>query len=210
MPGALCHLPEPFSCPHLAPGSSDPPELLLSGSGEVCHILGGTHRRDLLGHLPEDVKFRSCILTHPACPSPKSPWIPLQSCSPPLVLCVAAVGGNSKYPKAEEALGKACSGHGLLQDEVGSAFKSFIRNQHSQAMGSFQESFWAPGTTVLLGQVLALSLWALNKALQSATISAPVCRIHGFFFLPALCRKSVFFFWQKGLFCTFFLCPGGF
>ena len=32
--------------------------------------------------------------------------------------CVAA-GGNPKYPEAEEALSKAGSGHGLLEDEVG-------------------------------------------------------------------------------------------
>lgn len=40
-------------------------------------------------------------------------------------LCVSA-GGNPKYPKAEEALGKARAGYGLLQDEVGSSFKTAL------------------------------------------------------------------------------------
>ena len=37
-----------------------------------------------------------------------------------------AAGGNPEHPKAEEALGEARAGHGLLQDAVGSSFKAAL------------------------------------------------------------------------------------
>lgn len=93
----------------------------------------GAWRRDKWCHLLNDVKLMSSILIHQADTSPISqchsqvPPVPVTSpvCLFLPFLCVAA-GGNPKYPKAEEALGEACAGHGLLQDAVRSSFKAAL------------------------------------------------------------------------------------